>query len=203
MLSTLQGTHKVYVHELEEQALDAENKSHQDFLSAHQAVLRHAPQSLREDLHSSYHILLGQSSSSLQSIPFARAPQAQGQPPVTTSPKPECQWSPQPKRHHSLTDVQGDMSIDESFPHGLAGRTIKLQEREDYWLVFLSKAQSCRHLQPGLRSCKRGQRMLLHYSPLGLGPCSNTDRSLWHFQGTCPRCWLAGWVHPQNTSIME
>ena len=50
---------------LEEQALQAENKSHQDFLSAHQAVLHHAPQSLKENLHSSYHILLGQSPSSL------------------------------------------------------------------------------------------------------------------------------------------
>ena len=70
--------HTKYVHELEEWALDAENKSHQDFLSTHQAILCHAPQSLKEDLHSSYHILLGQSSSSLQSVPFARVPQAQG-----------------------------------------------------------------------------------------------------------------------------
>ena len=108
--------HTKYMHELEEQALDVENKSCQDFLSTHQAILGHAPQSLKEDLHSSYHILLGQSSSSLQSIPFARVPQAQGRPPVTTSPKPECKQSPQPKRHHSSTDAQGDMSIDESFP---------------------------------------------------------------------------------------
>ena len=58
--------------------LEVENKSHQDFLSTHQAILCHAPHSLKEDLHSSYHILLGQSSSSLQSILFARAAQAQG-----------------------------------------------------------------------------------------------------------------------------
>ena len=70
--------HTKYMHKLEEWALDVENKSHQDFLFTHQAILHHAPQSLKEDLHSSYHILLGQSSSSLQSIPFARAPQAQG-----------------------------------------------------------------------------------------------------------------------------
>ena len=48
---------------LEEWALDVENKSCQDFLFAHQAILCHAPQSLKENLHSSYHILLGQSSS--------------------------------------------------------------------------------------------------------------------------------------------
>ena len=119
MHSTLHREHVMYMHELEEWALDAENKSHQDFLSAHQAILCHAPQSLKEDLHSSYHILLGQSSSSLQSIPFARAPQAQGQPPVTTSPKPESKWSPQSKRWHSSPDAQGDMSIDESFPMAL------------------------------------------------------------------------------------
>ena len=70
----------------------------------------------KEDLHSSYNILLGNSSSSLQSVPSARASQAQGQPPVTTSPKSEPTQSPQSKRHHSLTDAQGDMSIDESSP---------------------------------------------------------------------------------------
>ena len=107
--------HAKYMCKLQERALDAENKSHQDFLSAHQAVLCHAPQSPKEDLHSSYHILLGQWSSSLQSIPFARAPQAQGQPPVTTSPKPEPKWSPQSKRQHSSPDAQGDTSIDENF----------------------------------------------------------------------------------------
>ena len=70
--------HAKHICKLEEWALDAENKSHQDFLSTHQAILHHAPQSLKEDLHSSYHILLGQSSSSLQSILFTRVPQAQG-----------------------------------------------------------------------------------------------------------------------------
>ena len=120
MHSTLQGTCEVYVHELEEWALEVEeNKSRQDFLSAHQAILRHAPQSLKEDLHSSYHILLGQLSSSLQSIPFARASQAQGQPPATTPPRPEPKWSPQSKRWHSLPDAQGDTSIDESSPMAL------------------------------------------------------------------------------------
>ena len=76
--ATLCREHVKYMCKLEEWALEAENRSQQDFLSAHQAVLCHAPQSLKEDLHSSYHILLGNSSSSLQSIPFARAPQAWG-----------------------------------------------------------------------------------------------------------------------------
>ena len=63
--TTLCREHAKHMHELEEWALDVENKSHQDFLFAHQAILCHAPQSLKENLHSSYHILLGQSSSSL------------------------------------------------------------------------------------------------------------------------------------------
>ena len=101
---------------LEEWALEAENRSQQDFLSTHLAIQHHAPLSLKEYLHSSYNILLGNSSSSLQCIPSARAPQVQGQPPVTTSPKSEPTQSPQSKRHHSLTDAQGDTSIHENSP---------------------------------------------------------------------------------------
>ena len=63
--ATLCREHVKHMHELEEWALDVENKSCQDFLFAHQAILCHAPQTLRENLYSSYHILLGQSSSSL------------------------------------------------------------------------------------------------------------------------------------------
>ena len=59
--ATLCSEHARHMHELEKQALDAENKSHQDFLLTHQAILCHAPQSLKENLHSSFHILLGQS----------------------------------------------------------------------------------------------------------------------------------------------
>ena len=78
--ATLCREHAKYMSELEEWALEAENRSWQDFLSAHLAVLCHAPPSLKEDLHSSYNIILGNSSSSssLQSVPSARAPQAQG-----------------------------------------------------------------------------------------------------------------------------
>ena len=63
--ATLHREHAKHMCELEEWALDAENKSHQDFLFVHQAILCYAPQSLKENLHSSYHILLGPSSSSL------------------------------------------------------------------------------------------------------------------------------------------
>ena len=114
--ATLCREHAKYMSQLDEQALEVENRNWQDFLSTHLAVLHHAPPSLKEDLHSSYNILLGNLSLSLQSIPSARAPQTQGWPPVTTSPKSEPIWSPQLKRCHSSTDAQGDMSIDESSP---------------------------------------------------------------------------------------
>ena len=76
--TTLHGEHAKYMSELEEWALEVENRSQQDFLSDHLAVLHHAPPSLKEDLHSSHNILLGNSSSPLQSIPSARVSQAQG-----------------------------------------------------------------------------------------------------------------------------
>ena len=108
--ATLCREHAKYMSELEEQALEAENRSWQDFLSTHLAVLHHAPPSLKEDLHSSCNILLGNLSSSLQSILSARVPQAQGQPPVTTSPKSEPTQSQQPKRQNPLPDLQGTCS---------------------------------------------------------------------------------------------
>ena len=117
--TTLCREHAKHMSELEQQALETENKSWQDFLSTHLAILHHAPPSLKEDLHSSYNILLGNSSSSLQSVPSVRVFQAQGQPPATTSPKSEPKQSQWPKRQNSLTDLQGDTSIDEDFPKGL------------------------------------------------------------------------------------
>ena len=78
--TTHHNEHARLMHELERWALDVENKSHQDFLLTHQAILRHVPQSLKENLHSSYHILLGQSSSSFQCILSARALQVEWQP---------------------------------------------------------------------------------------------------------------------------
>ena len=120
--ATLCREHAKYMSELEEQALEVENRSQQDFLSTHLAILHHDPPSLKEDLHSSYNILLGNLSSSLQSVPSTRGPQAQGQPPVTTSPKSEPTQSQQPKRQNPLPDLWGDTFIDEDSPRGLHRR---------------------------------------------------------------------------------
>ena len=119
--TTLCREHTEHMWELEEHALRAENKSCQDFLMAHQAVLQQALQSLKEDLHSSYSLLLGPSLSSHRPIMLAPTPQAEGQPLSTISPKPEPKWSPPPKRRHSSMDAQGDTSMDEDFPMTSAG----------------------------------------------------------------------------------
>ena len=96
--ATLHREHMENMWELETCALKAENKSHQDFLLVHQAVLHQAPQSLKEDLHSSYSLLLGPSLSSHQSITLTPMPKGGGWPLSTISLKPEPEWSPPPKR---------------------------------------------------------------------------------------------------------
>ena len=108
--------HREHMWELEAHALRVENKSHCNFLIAHQAVLHQAPQTLKEDLHSSYSLLLGPSSSSRQSLMLASAPQAEGQPLSTIPLKPEPEQSLPPKRQHSSREAHGDMSMDENFP---------------------------------------------------------------------------------------
>ena len=57
--ATLCREHVKHMHELEQQALDAENKSHQDFLFACQTIVCHVLQPLKENLFASYHVLLG------------------------------------------------------------------------------------------------------------------------------------------------
>ena len=110
----LHREHVKHMHKLEEQALRGENKSCHDFLSACQAILCHALQPLKENLSTSYHILLGRLPSSLQSVPFARTPQAEEQPSATASPRPEPKRSPQPKRQHPLPDPWGSTSMDKT-----------------------------------------------------------------------------------------
>ena len=53
----LHREHVKLIHELEEQAIREESKSHHNFPSACQAILLHAPQPLKENLFTSYHIL--------------------------------------------------------------------------------------------------------------------------------------------------
>ena len=101
--------HTEHMWELEACALTMENKSCHDFLIAHQAVLHQALQTLKDDLHSSYSLLLG-----LYSL--APASQTGGQPLSIIPLKSEPKQSLPPKRQHSSMEAQGNTSIDEDFP---------------------------------------------------------------------------------------
>ena len=92
--ATLHREHMEHMQELEMHALKVENKSHQHFLVAHQAVLHQAPPSLKENLHSSYSLLLGPSLSSHQPLTVTPAPQVEGKPLSTISLKLEPKRSP-------------------------------------------------------------------------------------------------------------
>ena len=128
--------------ELETCALKAENKSCQDFLLVHQAVLHQAPQSLKEDLHSSYSLLLGPPSSSHQSITLTPMPQAGGWPLSTISLKPEPKRSPPPKRQRSSMEGQGDMSMDKDFP--IPSQEESLDPKEGKTANWLTSMKSSR-----------------------------------------------------------
>ena len=86
--ATLHREHVRLMQELEEQAIREESKSHHNFLSTCQAILHHAPQPLKENLTTSYHVLLGHSPLSPPSAPPTRASPAEEQPPMAASPKP-------------------------------------------------------------------------------------------------------------------
>ena len=79
-------------------------------------VLHQAPQTLKDDLHSSYSLLLGPYSSSHQSLTLAPASQAGGQPLSIIPLKLEAEQSLPPKRQHSSMEAQGGTSMDEDFP---------------------------------------------------------------------------------------
>ena len=112
----LHQEHMEHMQELKTHALKVEIKSHQHFLVAHQAVLHQARPSLKENLHSSYSLLLGPSLSSHQPHTLTPTPQVEGQPLSSISLKLEPKRSPPPKRQHSSTNAQEDTSMDKDFP---------------------------------------------------------------------------------------
>ena len=168
--ATLHREHIRLMQELEEQAIREESKSHHDFLSTCQAILHHVLQPFKENLTTSYNVLLGQSPPSPPSAPPTRAPPAGEQPSVAISPRPVPKWSPWPKRQHPLSEPWGSTSIDETSPKGHAGGTIQFQEMGDSHLVDLTQTQSHRGLQLRLRHCERSQITFLSQPLLWLGP---------------------------------
>ena len=139
----LHREHVEHMHELEEQALSEENKSHHDFLSACQAILHHAPQPLKDNPSTSYHILLGRLPSSLWSIPFTKTPQADEQPSTAISPRPEPKWSPWPKRQHPSPDPRGSMSMDKTSSNASQEGPSSSKRRETPdWVASLKPAHA-------------------------------------------------------------
>ena len=87
--------------------------------------------------------MLGQLPSSLQSIPFAKTPQAEEQPSATASPRPEPKQSPWPKRQHSSPDPQGDTSIDETSPKASQEGPLSSKRRETTdWFASLKPSHA-------------------------------------------------------------
>ena len=115
----LHREHVRLMQELEEQAIREESKSHHNFLSTCQAILHHAPQTLKENLTSSYHVLLGQSPSSSPSTPPARISPVEEQTSAATSPRPVPKQSSWPKRWHPLPEPPESTSIDETSPQAM------------------------------------------------------------------------------------
>ena len=118
--TTLHQMHAEHLQDLEAQAIRAKNRGCQDFLLAHQMLFHRDSCSVKEELYSSYSLLLGPYSPFLQHIPSTPASQAKVNPSLAastaTSVKPKTRQSSLPKRQHSSEDVQADMSGDEDFP---------------------------------------------------------------------------------------
>ena len=107
--------HAEHMQDLEAKAIWAKNRSRQDFLLMHQTLLHQTPNSIKEDLHFSYSLLLGSSSPCPQCTSFSPAPQAEVNPLSAIYIKPEPEQTPPPKRWHPSADTQEDMSGDEDF----------------------------------------------------------------------------------------
>ena len=108
----LHREHMRLMQELEEQALREESKSHHDFLSTCQATLHHTLQPLRENLATSYDVLLGWSLPLPPSVLPTRTPLVEEQPPTVAPPTPTPKWSPRPKRWLPSPEPQWSTSMD-------------------------------------------------------------------------------------------
>ena len=141
--ATLHRAHVRLRQELEEQAIREESKSHHDFLSACQAILLHALQSLKENLTTSYHVLLGQSPSSSLSAPPPRTSPVEEQTSTATSPRPVPKQSPQSERRHALPEPWESMSVDETSPQAMQeGPTSSKRQEAPIWFASLKPSHA-------------------------------------------------------------
>ena len=119
---SLHWSHAKSIQCLEEQAIEEENKSQLDFLSACQATLWASPNELHGLLVASYHILMGQA---LMSHPFSLSQEAssseQVSAPMNPSP-PAPERSPRPKWQHPSPRPSGCLASQQDHIQGNPGR---------------------------------------------------------------------------------
>ena len=138
--ATLHREHVRLMQELEEQAIREESKSHHNFLSTCQAILCHALQPLKENLTTSYHVLLGQSPPS--ALP-ARAPSEGEQPSAAASPRPAPKWFPQLKRQHPSPEPPGSTSIAKTSPKAMQeGPSCSKRQEAPIWFASLKPSHA-------------------------------------------------------------
>ena len=97
-VTMLHKEHGKYMQDLEEQAVEEEGKSCNDFLTACQAILYSSPPPLKSTLTTLYHLLFGQTPSSPPlALPQKTSP-SEELPTATIPPTPMPKQSPKPKR---------------------------------------------------------------------------------------------------------
>ena len=97
-VAMLHKEHGKYMQDLEEQAIEEESKSHNDFLTACQVILYSSPPLLKSALTALYHLLLGQAPPSPPLASPQKTSPVEEQPTATLPPTPTPKQSPKPKR---------------------------------------------------------------------------------------------------------
>ena len=137
----LHREHVKHMHELEEQAIREENKSHHNFLSAlvklpSYSMLCKAHQG--ESVYLLLHFVRADYLHHFDLLHSARTPQAEEQPSVTTSPRPKPKQSPWPRRQHPLPDPWGSTGMDEtSLKASQEGPSSSKRRETPNWFVSL------------------------------------------------------------------
>ena len=117
----LHKEHGKYMRDLEEQAMEEESRSHNDFLFTCQVILYSSPPSLEGTLAASYHILLGQTPPLPPLVSPQRTSPVEEQPTAAISPTLTPKQSPRPKRQHPLPDPMESMPIGGATPKATLG----------------------------------------------------------------------------------
>ena len=124
--------------DLEEQAIEEESKSHNNFLTACQAILYSSPPPLKSTLAALYHLLLGQTPPSPPLVSQQRTSPTEEQPSTFIPSTPVTKQSPKPKRQHPLQDPVESMPICGATPKATLGGPPSPKRQEiPHWFTTL------------------------------------------------------------------